>query len=94
MPQFDQNLLTKPRVYWKKLEKPKPVESWRIPKMDGPAPGSYDMSSAHSKTQQRRPSGPPKATCKKDIFTDDYSKLKKFVPAPCHYSGMEKGIKL
>ena len=37
--------------------------------------------------------GPPKATSKKDIFTDDYVKIKKFLPAPCAYTDQEKGFK-
>ena len=50
MPEFDKVLLTKPRVFTKKLEKQKPVESWKIPKMDGPAPGSYDTPKAYNST--------------------------------------------
>ena len=94
MPQFDKVQLTKPRPFAKKLEKQKPIESWRIPKMDGPAPGSYDAPRSYSSTQTRRPSGPPKATGKKLIFTDDYSKLKMFVPAPSQYKEIARGIKL
>ena len=50
MPEFDKVLLTKPRVFKKKLEKQKPVESWKIPKMDGPAPGSYDTPKSYNST--------------------------------------------
>jgi len=31
-------------------EKQKPIESWRIPKMDGPAPGSYDATKSYLST--------------------------------------------
>lgn len=50
MPQFDKDLLNKPRALAKKLDKKGPIESWKIKKMDGPAPGSYNSVEAFSNT--------------------------------------------
>jgi hypothetical protein len=48
MPEFNKDLLTKPRVFTKKLEKrPTTQQSWRIKKEDGPAPGSYDLPKSY-----------------------------------------------
>ena len=86
---------TNPRVLETKIYKPtETAQTWRISKMDGPAPGSYNIIESFEKTQRAKIQGPPKATTKKDIFTDDYAKNKKFLPAPTLYQDQDKGFKM
>jgi len=56
-------------------------ESWRIPKMDGPSPGSYDMTMAFDKTQMRKTRSIGASKSRRIDFTEAYAKLFKNNPA-------------
>lgn len=55
-------------------------ESWRIPKMDGPSPGSYDMIAAYDRTQRRKTRSIGASKSRRVDFTEAYAKLFKSNP--------------
>lgn len=67
---------------------------WRIPKMDGPDPGSYELVTSFDKTQKPGQRGSIKSTEKRTPFTDAISKLYKNNVPIGKYNDMDKGLKL
>ncbi len=85
--------LTTPRSPVKKIIST-PLEPWKIQKMDGVGPGSYEFDRAFDKTQKPKEYLIAKNTSNRTVFTDSYAKLYKQYPAPDAYKDIDKGYKL
>ena len=80
---------TKPKLFAATIGKAPPKTAWAIPKMDGPAPGSYETAEAISKTQWRGVESTPKRTDKLVCYVDKHKNLYKHVPGPAHYKDVD-----
>ena len=80
--------VTKPKVLVRTFGKSPPKGDWKIPKIPGPAPGSYEDFEAIKKTQFRREVSYPKKTTKNKSFTDKPSDFYK-LPGPCTYMKLD-----
>jgi hypothetical protein len=70
------------------------ASTWRIPKHDtGPAPGSYDVTTAIQKTDYKwHITSPPKIWSEKRInFTDTIAKNISYIPGPGKYKKVTEG---
>lgn len=85
-------MITNVNMDAKQVSQPDP--GWKIPKMDGPAPGSYDMAKSFDSTQRRRPHGTAEQKSRRIDFTEAYSKLRKYVPGQGTYPDAWKGLSL
>ena len=80
--------VTKPKVLTNSFGKVPPKSDWKIPKMNGPAPGSYEEFEAIKKTQFRKEISYPKKTSKNQSFTDKPKNFGK-LPGPCTYTKLD-----
>ena len=78
----------KPRSLAAKIIKPLSKESWQIPKMDGPGPGTYDIATSIKNAQWGAVKGPIKQSEALQCFTEKHSKLYKFIPGSGHYQNV------
>ena len=76
------------------MGKPPVKEPWQIAKRDGPAPGSYDTTTAINKTQFRSIVATPKRQEKLVSFVDAYKKRFGDQPGPAHYKNMDNHSKV
>jgi hypothetical protein len=88
--------LTSPRAFEKKIHKPTASKGWKIEKMDGPGPGSYNSALAHDYSLKPKLIGPIKASSPRGTFTDGFAKLHKEKPGMGTYdlNDIDKGFKL
>ena len=84
--------LVSPRCLVKDI-KPSAVEPWKIPKMDGVGPGSYQSPEAFDKTQKPKEFYIHKSTGKRTGFCEGISKLASKVPGVGTYKDIDRGFK-
>jgi len=68
-------LLVQPKVREKTIYKPSTAtSSWKIPKMDGPAPGSYDDQKSYNYVNKKKEfTESNKSTEKRKTFTEGFA---------------------
>lgn len=72
-----------------------PDSGWRIPKMDGPDPGSYNFSQSFDNTQKPRLLGSAASKSRRVGFVEQIANLYKNNPAIGKYAdGQDKGLRL
>ena len=82
-----------PRTIHHKIQPPKPFEcTWKIPKMPGPGPCSYNMTESFDKTA-RNTRGWAKTTNKRIGFTERNAQLYKSNPGVGKYKNVARGLK-
>ena len=77
----------------KDIKKPTTSQEWRISKVDGPAPGSYDYTQSFDKTQKPKEFLVSKQTGNRQSYTDRYAKLFSSNPGAGTYKEIDKGFK-
>jgi hypothetical protein len=94
---YDKNYRwTTPRCLVRDFKKPTTAipEDWKIPKMDGAGPGTYDMEVSFYRTQNMREFLVAKQTGQRKAFTDTFAKLYEKNPAVGTYKEIDKGFKI
>ena len=86
--------LVEPRCLTKFFHKAPKQEDWRIPKMDGAGPGTYDSTKAYDKFVSPREFLVSKQTENRTGFTDAYAKLFKANPDMQHYREVDRGFRV
>jgi hypothetical protein len=81
--------IVKPKVFATKIHKPLSKDSWQIPKMDGPGPGSYETTKAITETQWGNVTGFTKQMEKNMSYTDKIKLAKKWVPGAGTYKNID-----
>ena len=86
--------LTKPRTLgmgFGKVDTPKGTQSWVIPKMDQPGPGSYNVPESITNSQWAKIKGTAKKSAFPMSFVDRHKKMFAHVPGSGHYKNAEHG---
>lgn len=86
--------LTSPRCLVKDIKKPATAGDWRIAKMDGAGPGSYESPQAFDKTQKPKEYLVSKQTSNRNVFTDRFAKLYANNPGVGMYKECDRGFKV